>query len=359
MIHGAQVFTAKRLTLAMVLLLAVGSMPESATAQGNFYDGQTIRIIQGRRPGGTGDMRTRAVVELLSKYIPGNPSVLFEYMPGGGGRKAANYIYNASRPDGLTLANIGAGFLTNAVLGASGVKYDFNQMIFLGSGNSKASYVFTTRKQAGYVNVKQLLQGKGLRIGTLSVGHDIYTNARMFAWLLRLKEPKFIPGYSGPELDQAVIAGEVDARVNITDTVLQRNRDWIEDKLADFHSVFEIPQGYRAEHPVFNDLPSLESFTQTEKDRAVLAMSRTFRLVGSPYLVGPGVPQDRVDILRNAFNKVFTDPKLPAIWEKLTGEPPSALLPDEQTEAVRNLPRDREIIETFKKLAGPGALPGH
>lgn len=347
------------IAISIVLAISVAGVPESLFAQSNFYEGQTIRIIQGRRPGGTGDMRTRAVVELLSKYIPGNPSVLFEYMPGGGGRKAANYIYSAARPDGLTIANIGAGFLTNAVLGASGVNYDFNRMIFLGSGNSKASYVFTTRKQAGYKNVKELLNGKGLRIGTLSVGHDIYTNARMFAWLLRLKEPRFVPGYSGPELDQAVLSGEVDARVNITDTVLQRNRDWVENNLADFHSVFEIPRGYRAEHAIFNDLPSLESFTKTKKDKAVLGMLRTFRLVGSPYLLGPGVPKEQIEILRSAFSKVFSDPKLPAIWEKLTGEPPSALLPDEQTDAVRNLPRDRDIIDTVKKLAGPGPLPGH
>jgi len=345
--------------VAFAAFLMSSVFAAEVSSQTNFFEGKTIRIIQGRQPGGTGDMRTRAVVHFLSKYIPGNPKILFEYMPGGGGRKAANYLYNAARPDGLTIANIGAGFITNAVLGASGVQYDFDKMVFLGTGNSKSSYVFVTRRGAGFDNLEKLLQAKGVRVGALSVGHDIYINARIFAWLLGLQDPKFVPGYSGPELDQAVIAGEVDARVNITDTVVQRTSHWIKDKLVDFHSVFEIPSGYRLDHPAFAGLPSLQSFAKTEIDKKILEMTRTFRLVGSPYLLGPGVPQERVKTLQDAFRKVFTDPQLAEIWEKFTGAPPSPLLPEEQDQTIKRLPRDPETVKTFKRLAGPGPLPGH
>jgi len=67
-------------------------------AQSSYYQGKTIKLIQGREPGGSGDIRSRAVVPFLSKYIPGNPNIVTEFMPGGGGRKAANYLFSTARP---------------------------------------------------------------------------------------------------------------------------------------------------------------------------------------------------------------------------------------------------------------------
>src|SRR5919204_2334598 len=82
-----------------------------------YYQGKTIKLIQGREPGGSGDIRSRAVAPFLTKYIPGNPKIVSEFMPGAGGRKAANYLFHRARPDGLTLANIGSGMIVNSVLG--------------------------------------------------------------------------------------------------------------------------------------------------------------------------------------------------------------------------------------------------
>ncbi len=350
---------AKTPVVAIVALLVSAGFGTEVFSQTPFYEGKTLRIVQARRPGGTGDMRTRAIARLLPKYIPGNPNILFEYMPGGGGTKAANYIYDGAKPDGLTIANSGSGVIGGAILGAPGVNYDFEKLVYLGSGNSKSSYVFVTRKQAGFDSLEKLIQAERVRIGGLSVGHTIYVNARIFAWLLRIQNPIFIPGYSGPELDQAVIAGEVDARVNIPDTVVQRTPHWIKENLVDFHSVFEIPPGFRMNHPAFTGLPTLQSFAKTEIDRKILGMARTFRLIGSPYMVGPGVPPERVKMLRDAFYQVFKDPELGPIWEQLTGQPASPLLPDEQDQAIRELPRDAEVIETYKRIAGAGPLPAH
>jgi hypothetical protein len=74
----------------------------------------------------------------------------------------------------------------------------------------------------------------------------------VFAYLLRLREPKFITGFSGPELDQAVMRGEVDARVNRVATILQRNPEWVEKKMADFQAIIQIPKG--AKHLRFSHL---------------------------------------------------------------------------------------------------------
>jgi tripartite-type tricarboxylate transporter receptor subunit TctC len=75
----------------------------SASAQAPFYQDKTITVVAGTDAGGTADLRIRTVIASLRKHIPGSPTIVVEYMPGGGGRKAANHLYRTSRPDGLTV----------------------------------------------------------------------------------------------------------------------------------------------------------------------------------------------------------------------------------------------------------------
>ena len=350
----------KRVIL-LAAILVIGAVifaySDFAYAQESFFEGKTITLIQGRKPGGLGDMRSRALIPFLTKHIPGHPTVVSEYMPGGGGRKLANHFASAADTDGLTIGNIGSGFVANAVLGESGVMYDIDKMIYLGSGNSKTSYVFLSKKTSGFDNLEKLRATPGLKVGALSVGHDIYINARLFSWLIGLPNPVFISGYSGPELDLALLKGEVQARVTNPASLVQRNPDWLEKDMMNYHAIIEIPKGYRFDLPAFKSLPTLESFTKNEREKRILAMFRTFRLVGSPYVLPPGVPDDRVAILSEAFKKAFNDPLLPKEWTKTTGEVMFPLMPEEQTEAIRSVPRDKETVEEFKKIAGGGPLP--
>jgi len=348
----------KKLQLVIACLF-IGAVLSAnlAFCQESFFEGKTLTVIQGRRPGGLGDMRTRAFMPFLTKHIPGNPTIISEYMPGGGGRNLANHLYNSAGKDGLTIGNVGSGFVANAVLGETGVKYDIDKLIYLGSGNSKTSYVFLTKKESGFKNLQMLKDKRGLNVGTLSVGHDIYINARLFSWLMGLSSPVFISGYSGPELDQALLSGEVQARVTNPASLVQRSPEWLANDMMDYHAIIEIPKGYRFELPVFKSLPTLESFAKSSGEKKVLAMFRTFRLVGSPYILPPDVPSDRVKTLRAAFRNALSDPALPKEWTKITGEEMAPLMPEEQAQAIKDLPRDRETIETFKVIAGGGPLP--
>ena len=128
------------------LLIVVAQV---ANAQGSFYQGKTITVIAGTEPGGTLDMRIKSLTHFIRKYIPGEPTIVTEYMPGAGGRKAANYIYRVARPDGLTIASPVGGFLMLAVLKEPGVEYDISKFIYLGAPDGVAHYVFHSRKEAG------------------------------------------------------------------------------------------------------------------------------------------------------------------------------------------------------------------
>jgi tripartite-type tricarboxylate transporter receptor subunit TctC len=324
-------------------------------AQTPFYQGKTITIIQGRDPGGTGDLRVRALFPFLQKYIPGNPTLVSEYMPGGGGRKAANVIYNSAKPDGLTLANPGVAMVSSAILGDSGILYDINKLHYMGSPYSQYHGLFVTRKEAGLNSIEKLRAAPGVRVGAQSVGFINYNEGRLFAYILGLNEPKFIASYSGPELDAALMRGEIDARSSAADTVAKRNRDWIDKGLVDFHAIIEAPKGDK--HPVFSQVPELESFAKTERDRKLVVMSRAFRLSGTPNVAPPNTPKERVAILQEAFRKTFKDPEFARDYKKLTGEDPTPLMPEDNERAISEIPRDPEVVQIFNKLIGAGPLP--
>jgi tripartite-type tricarboxylate transporter receptor subunit TctC len=340
--------------IGLAMLGQIVIFADAIYAQSDFYKGQTIRIVQGRNPGGSGDLRVRAMMSLLQKHIPGNPTIVQEYMPGGGGRKTGNFIFETAKPDGLTLGNTGGGMVASAVLGEKGVNYDLDKLIFLGSPYSSTHYIFLTRRDAGLTSLEKLRSTPGVRIGAQSVGHTIYNIGRVFAWLTPLKEPNFVTGYSTPERDAALMAGEIDA-IGTADDHVTRNIDWVKNKKIDLHMMLAVPKGLK--HPDFGQLPDLETFARSDRERKVLTLFRNLRLTGSPFFAPPGTPADRIEILKQAIAKTFNDPAFPVEYKKIVGDDPSPLFPDDNQKAIRELPRDAETIALFNKLAGPGPLP--
>ncbi|HEY3306202.1 MAG TPA: hypothetical protein VGL70_21995 [Candidatus Binatia bacterium] len=300
-------------------------------------------------------MMVKATIPYLKKYIPGEPAIMAEYMPGAGGIKAVNHIYKSVRTDGLMIGNVGGGLVSNAVLGETGVLYDINKFIYLGSPHSTYHWVFMTKRESGLVNLEALRSASGVRIGAQAVGHSVYIVGRLFAYLMGLKEPKFVVGYSGPELDLALANGEVDARINNADTLTKRNPEWLAKGVVNVHAILEVPKG--SKHSTFAHLPEVEDFAKSQKERKVLAMLRAFRQVGSPYILPPGTPKPQVDILQQAMAKAFSDPGFHNEYKKLTGDEASPILADQIERAIKDLPREPEIVELFKKIGSSDPLP--
>jgi tripartite-type tricarboxylate transporter receptor subunit TctC len=341
--------------LPVFLLTFLIIAPGRAFAQTPFYEGKTLTIIQGRDPGGTGDIRARTIVPFLQKYIPGNPNVVMEYMPGGGSRKAANHLFKSANPDGVTIGNVSNGMVAAAILKTKGVLYDLDKFLYLGSPFSSHHAVFVTRKELGLNSLEKLRAAPGFRIGGQSVGFSTYNEGRLFAYILRLKEPTFVTGYGGAELDPALLRGEIDARATSADTVLRRNPDWLKEHIVDFHAIIEVPEGEK--HPQFMKLPELASLGKSEFDRKVVALQRSFRLTGQPFVGPPGIPRERAAILQEAFRKTYLDPEFQKEYKKVTRDDPTPLLPENHEKAIQQIPRDPEVIEVFNKLISAGPLP--
>jgi len=328
-----------------------------AFPQTSFFQGKTVTIVQSSAPGGVGDLRTKAVVPFLHKYIPGNPTVVMEYMPGGGGRNAANHIYKSVRPDGLTIGRMSTPFVMHAILGEKGVLYDIDKVVYLGTSYSGGYHVFMSRREARLDGLEKLRAASGIRVGAQSVGHLIYISGRMFTYLMGLKQPRFVTGYSSPELDVAIAQGEIDARSTVADSLLHTTPQWVNENLMNFHGIIEIPKGRKHSDPRFAALPDIETFAKSVMDRKLIAMYRTFVGSGNPFVLPPGTPKDRVMILQDAMRKTYKDPEFFTEYKKLSGLVAEPQMPEELEQTIRNMPRDVEAVELFKKLMGPDPLP--
>lgn len=327
-----------------------------ASSQTSFFQGKTVTILESSAPGGVGSMRTKAVVPFLQKYIPGNPTIVMQYMDGGGGRKAANHMYQSVRPDGLTIGRMSTPFVMHPILGESGVLYDIDRVSYLGTSYSGGYHVFFTRKEAGLDSLEKLRAASGLKIGSQSVGHLIYISGRMFAYLMGLKQPKFVTGYTSPELDVSIEQGEIDTRSTVADALLHEKPQWVEKGLMHFHSLIEIPKGRKHSHPRFAELPDIESFAKSPLERKLVALYRAFVGSGNPFILPPGTPKERVQILQDAMRKTYRDAEFHKEYTKITGLKAEPQMPEELEQTIKDMPREREAVELFKKLTGPDPL---
>jgi tripartite-type tricarboxylate transporter receptor subunit TctC len=118
-----------------------------------------------------------------------------------------------------------------------------------------------------------------------------------------------------------------------------------------------VPKAEKHPHPRFAQLPEIESFAKTEKEKRMLSMWRGFRAATSPFVLPPATPRERVEILQDAMRKVFNDPEFRAEFQKLVSDDVSPLTPEELAKVIQEMPRDPEVIEMLKKFSGVDPLP--
>lgn len=342
----------------LVLLTGIGTHRWTGAAEEAFYLGKTLTVVEGRSPGGTGSLRTQAVTKYLQKYLPGNPAVAYQYMAGGGGIAAANHMAGGLRRDGLTIANIGVSVYSNVILGASGVRYKLDDFVSLGSAYSGGPRTLLVRSGLGLDGVEKLKAYKGLRFANRSVGHSTYVFDRIFAFILDLKEPRWILGYDSLEIGPAILRGEADAQVQSVHTLLRRNREWLKDGFT-FPVIVKDVTGKGVEgYPEFpQGRPSLDQYADTELKRGVLKFYYASNPGTSVFFVTKGIPDNALKALKEAFNRVWSDPRLAEEYERSTGEPAEPVTGEEIDRALAQIPKDARVLNAYKQLIGGGPIP--
>jgi tripartite-type tricarboxylate transporter receptor subunit TctC len=284
---------------------------EQAFAQANFYQGKTIRIIVGYQPGDNHDQYARTYARFMGRHIPGNPTFVVQNMPGAGSMIAANHIYTMTKPDGLTLGSFGGALIMAQITGRKEVQFDWAKYGWIGTPY-RAGHLLFMRSDAAQKNLEQLRQTNDPpRCSATGVGSTGYDVPRLLEDTLGLKF-KVISGYpGGADQDLAMERNEVQCRAITIDGFFGRE-PFISWHKKGFVRIWLHTEKQR--HPKIPDVPSvfelLDQYNASEAKRRLVHTYLGLWGFGSmPILTTPGLPAERLKLLRDGYAKMFADPE--------------------------------------------------
>jgi tripartite-type tricarboxylate transporter receptor subunit TctC len=300
---------------------AAQSVPAKApAAQGtaDFYRGKTVRLIIAFPAGGGFDIVGRLVAKHIGKYIPGNPTVIVENMPGAASMLAASNVYNVAPKDGTVIGVVNGGAtVVEQLFGASGVQYDSARMQFLGAPHV-FSYVLLAGKDAQVTRFDELVgpNAKQLVIGASNPGSTTY-DAPILLKEVFGADMKVVSGYDGTApILLAIDRGEVQALFNPWESLKPAVYDRV--KAGEY-----LILGQFTEQPL-KDLPNVPEFLKlasTDEQRQLLRLGVIVPArFAVQYFVAPGVPADRVQVLESAFDQTMADAEFRAEAERVNVE---------------------------------------
>ena len=323
-----------------------GLVAAPALAAPASYRWKQLTIITSTGVGGTYDLIARIVARYMPKYLPGEPTIVVQNMPGGGNVVATNYMYNVAPKDGTFIAVLNDAIPLHQVIDGRGVRYDADKFDWLGSPGDRNSVTFV-RSDAGIATIEDAMT-KDVILGGTGVGSSIVIFPTAMNKVLGTRF-KIVMGYrSSQEVFLAMERGEIQARSVGLTSVLVEHPEWISEKKI----VFLAQTGAKRD-PLLPDVPLITELAKTEEERQILRLISSPTLLGQPYVAPPGVPADRVAILRRAFAATMADPAFAADAEKvsyaiqpLDGEEVARIVHETVTASPDVIAKARAIIGT-------------
>jgi len=302
--------------LSRALAFVAACLPANAApaqdAVEAFYRGKIVTIVVGSAVGGGFDTYARLVGRHLGRFIPGNPTIIVQNIPGAGSNKAASYVALQAPKDGTVIGAVQAIAITQPLISDQPVPHDPSKFIMIASAN-RSVYFCVVRSDAPVKSFQETFDKEAI-IGTSSEGASLRDYPVMLINVLGVKL-RLIGGYAGSrEIMIAMERNEIQGMCGMDwSSFLTQQRDWIASGFARL-----LAQEDLKGHPEMNNVgvPLTISFAKTEEDRQVMEMIYSQNLFGRPYLVAPGVPADRVAALRKAFATMLRDNALLAEAEK-------------------------------------------
>ena len=323
----------------------------NVNAQTPFFEGKTLLIVVGSAPGGPFDSWARLIAQHMGKYIPGPPKFIVQNMPGGGSMIAANYVYTVAKPDGLTLGTVQAALYLEQLVGRKEVQFDWAKFAWIGNPES-VDRVFFIRADTPYKTLEDIRKAsEPPKCGSQATGTVANYFPRLLEDALGLKL-NVVTGYKGAaDIRLAIERGEVHCYAFSVQGFFstEPSRTW-----AKTGFVRVLIQGGRKRDPRLPDVPTIWELMDRHKTpeetrrlvRVLLAPDELGRVLFGP----PGIPGDRVKILREAFRKTMSDPELLAEAKKRAFEVNP--IGGEELEAMAKdlMAQPPEVIERMKTL---------
>jgi tripartite-type tricarboxylate transporter receptor subunit TctC len=287
-----------RLVVSLVLL-----SPLSVHAQtpAEFYKAKTIELDIGVSVGGGYDLYARMLARHMGKYIPGNPSIVPKQMEGAGSMRLANFLANAAPKDGLTFGTINRGTAFDPLLGNKSAQFEAAKLNWIGSTNNEVSACVAWHT-SGITSIEKV-KTKELIVGATGPSADTYQFPKIANGVLGTKF-KIVTGYpGGNDVDLAMERGEVSGRCGWSWTSLKAtHQSWLDEKKMTV--LFQMGLSKHADLP---NTPLIIDLAKTDEERSILKLIFARQVMAWPFVAPPGVPNDRVQVLRKAFSDTMKD----------------------------------------------------
>ncbi len=302
----------KRL-LSAAIMVGIALIPAMGLGAAPFYEGKTVRIIVGVSAGGAFDNYARILSRHMGKYIPGKPTIIVENMTGAGGLISANHLYKVAKPDGLTIGHFNGGLLFGQVMEQPGIEFDARKFEYLGAVSMENAVLFVT-KASGITSIEQFMASKTpVKLG--GVGLGLYAPdgiIRIWKAAFGLPAQLVTPYKGGAEVRLAAEGGELAGSVISWDAMKSA---W--GKRFESGAAIAILQAVPKPLPDLPKVPLGISLAKTDEGRQMIELGiHLHNTFARPFVLSPGIPKEREEILRRAFQETMKDKEFSAECEK-------------------------------------------
>ncbi len=328
---------------AFIIGATFAATSASAQAPDAFFRGKTVSIYIGFGGGGSYDFYGHLIARHMGKHMPGNPNVVAQTMPGAGSFKLANWLTSLAPRDGTAIGIVSQAIGLEEALGSPGIQYHASDFNWIGRATSVIEIMMTLRNAraktiADAIDHEVLIGGTGP--GSPSEGYPKLLNAGAGTKF------RIVAGYpASAEVLLAMEKGEVDAGYTSYGSLRAYHQDWIDSK-----SVNLLVQGTVARTRELPDTPAVGELGNSSEDRAMLQLYASTADIGRSFIAPPGVPADRVTMLRSAFDATMADPEFRAEVERARAEFQPASGGEVQEIVRKNANPPAAMIARMKKL---------
>lgn len=284
--------------LLHVLSIVLVFLPAGLRADDAFFENRSITLIVSG--GGAYDAYARLTARYMPRYIKGAPNFVVKNFPGGGGVRAASYLYKIAPKDGSTIAGVHGSVITAPVLLPEFVDFDTNKFGWIGNITRDVYIGYVTNespiRSLDDLRTKEMIAG-ATALGTAGV--DMAVLARDIFGL----KVKLIAGYkTSQDIKLAMDRGEVQGTMSSGWFSLKRSSLWADRKVRILY------QWGGEKNSELQDVPLFIDLAQNDEQRAMLRLMAMREEISKPYMAPPGIPADRLKIYRDAFRAMVADP---------------------------------------------------
>lgn len=298
------------LSFCCVAIWGISEIRDARAQARPFYEDKTIRIVDYGTAGGGSDLLARLVARHLPKQVSGNPQVIVQNMPGAAGAIAANYVYGVAKPDGLTLGLIAGGLYQAQLLGKPEIKFDWVKFGWISTDQPNVTSIFV-RSDSGHRNLDDIKAAREPVVcADSAAGSPNYAFVRLLTEVFGARF-KQVLGYQGSgAMNLAIERGEAVCRAISIATLFSAEplKTWVKSRF-----IRVLVHSGRERDVALPDVPTVWEVAQKQQinkeDLEFMKVVLAAPDFGRPFVAPPGLPEDRLELLRNSFSKTMKDPE--------------------------------------------------